>query len=205
MPAFAHLLDLLLFGVVLLDAGGGVVFSNRFARSLLAQGDGLALDGKVLHFLRSSDQARLGMLLADVRQLVPHRHFLRAMALDRPSGRWAYSIVAIALPKQRESAESRFPALLMLISDRERSADVNPALLRYLFGLTTKEATLTALLAAGRTLQQAAVEQEITTKTARVHLRNIFGKTGVRRQSELARIVFTSVAMLGSLSEPLPA
>ena len=91
----------------------------------------------------------------------------------------------------------------MLISARERSADVNRALLQHLFGLTTKEAALTALLAAGRTLRQAAAAQEITTKTARVHLGNIFGKTGVRRQSELARVVFTSVAMLGSFSEPL--
>jgi DNA-binding CsgD family transcriptional regulator len=60
-------------------------------------------------------------------------------------------------------------------------------LLRALFDLTTGEARVALALADGRTIGEAAQELGISRETARTHLRSIFAKTGVSRQSGLMR------------------
>ncbi len=68
--------------------------------------------------------------------------------------------------------------------------------LGYLFGLTGAEATLAVLLANGFTLDEAAVELKIRKNTIRAHLRSIFAKTGVRRQTTLIHLLLNSVASI---------
>lgn len=65
-------------------------------------------------------------------------------------------------------------------------------------GLTAAEARLTAKLAQGLALADAAVELGISSHTARTQLKSIFAKTGARRQSEL-------VGMLTELAAIAPA
>ncbi|MHC2331583.1 helix-turn-helix transcriptional regulator [Bradyrhizobium sp. USDA 4454] len=57
------------------------------------------------------------------------------------------------------------------------------------FDLTPAEARLTALLTGGLSIQAAAGELGIAPATARNHLKSVFSKTGVHRQSELMRLV----------------
>ena len=47
-------------------------------------------------------------------------------------------------------------------------------------------------------LEEAAEALSIRRNTARAHLRSIFSKTGVRRQTELVRIFLNSVVLLGA-------
>jgi DNA-binding CsgD family transcriptional regulator len=60
---------------------------------------------------------------------------------------------------------------------------------RALFGLTPKEADLSASLTAGRTLKQAAHDNQIQFSTARTHLEKIFRKTETRQQSQLVALL----------------
>jgi DNA-binding CsgD family transcriptional regulator len=53
-------------------------------------------------------------------------------------------------------------------------------------------------LANGLSLEEAAEAIGIRRNTARAHLRSIFSKTGVRRQTELVRIFLNSVVLLGA-------
>ena len=64
--------------------------------------------------------------------------------------------------------------------------------LRDLFGLTDREAALALRLADGVTLEAAARGLKMAIGTARNHLKNVFEKTGTKRQAEL-------VALLGVL------
>jgi len=66
-------------------------------------------------------------------------------------------------------------------------------LLRSHFGLTPAEAKLTLRLVAGDKLQSAAVKLDICYETARGHLKNIFSKTGARRQTELVVLIMTAL------------
>jgi DNA-binding CsgD family transcriptional regulator len=79
----------------------------------------------------------------------------------------------------------------------KRPADLPAeAAVQQLFGLTPKEAALALRLAGGRSLAEAASDQGVSLNTARAHLRAIFGKTGVDRQSRLVSTLLKSVAML---------
>ena len=57
-------------------------------------------------------------------------------------------------------------------------------------------AALALLLANGFTLDEAAVELGIRKNTIRAHLRSIFAKTGVRRQTTLIHLLLSSVASI---------
>jgi DNA-binding NarL/FixJ family response regulator len=53
--------------------------------------------------------------------------------------------------------------------------------------LTERERTIAELAAEGRTNREIAEELVLSVKTVEAHLRNIFGKLGVRRRIELTR------------------
>ena len=69
--------------------------------------------------------------------------------------------------------------------------------MRRLFGLTRMEAQLALLLTEGLTLDEAAEQMNVRRNTARTHLRSIFSKTGVTRQTMLVRLLLNSVISLG--------
>ena len=66
-------------------------------------------------------------------------------------------------------------------------------LLRSHFDLTPSEARLTLRLLAGDKLQSAAIKLDISYETARGHLKNIFNKTGARRQAELVVLIIAAL------------
>jgi pimeloyl-ACP methyl ester carboxylesterase/DNA-binding CsgD family transcriptional regulator len=76
---------------------------------------------------------------------------------------------------------------LVLLSAREINAIGKMAPRRY--GLTAAESRLAAKLLRGLTVTDAATEMGVTTNTARSYLKNIFTKTGARRQADLLRLL----------------
>jgi DNA-binding CsgD family transcriptional regulator len=74
---------------------------------------------------------------------------------------------------------------------------LSTAITRQVFGFTPSESALAMELANGLSLEDAAISLGIRRNTARAHLRAIFSKTGVRRQTELVRLILNSVVTLG--------
>ncbi|MCF3932557.1 helix-turn-helix transcriptional regulator [Acuticoccus sp. M5D2P5] len=73
------------------------------------------------------------------------------------------------------------------LSDQQR---IDPTVIRSVYALTTGEARLASVLAAGRTVKEAAIELGLAESTARLVLNRIFKKMGVHRQPDLvARIL----------------
>lgn len=64
-----------------------------------------------------------------------------------------------------------------------------PLLWREAFDLTPAEAGLAALLMTGHSLESAAAARDCRPATLRVHLRHVFAKTGVSRQSDLVALL----------------
>ncbi len=79
-------------------------------------------------------------------------------------------------------------AMLILSNLVPRTAP-DPALIGQAFDLTPAESRLAALLATGTSLASAAEHARISRETARNHLKSIFSKTGVHRQSELIKLL----------------
>ncbi len=75
---------------------------------------------------------------------------------------------------------------------------VDVAALSASFELTPAEARVAVALTEGRRLADVAVDLNISRTTAAFHLRNIFQKTGVRRQAELVGLLLRPARSKGS-------
>jgi len=84
---------------------------------------------------------------------------------------------------------------LITITPVQASQHENSDLVRQTLSLTPAEGRIAALLTDGTSLEMIASELRITRETVRGHVKAIFAKSGVRRQSEL-------VALLGRLRGP---
>ena len=83
------------------------------------------------------------------------------------------------------------PRVLVLVSDpAEGREDLGDALQR-LYGLTDGEAHVCLSLVVGNDTKGIADELCVSREAIRFHLKNIFSKTGVKRQGELIRLVLT--------------
>jgi DNA-binding CsgD family transcriptional regulator len=85
----------------------------------------------------------------------------------------------------------------LFIRDAERKSEASREMVRRLFDLTPAEASLALALANGLSLDEAAETLNIRKNTARAHLRSIFSKIGVTRQTTLVRVLLSSVIWLG--------
>ena len=65
--------------------------------------------------------------------------------------------------------------------------DASPGPLGPLAALTAREREIAELIADGRTNREVAEQLVLSPRTIEAHLRNIFGKLGVRSRMELAR------------------
>lgn len=79
-------------------------------------------------------------------------------------------------------------ATATLIDPAQRLSPV-PRLWREAFDLTPSEAALAALLMEGHSVESAAAARDCSPATVRVHLRHVFAKTGVSRQSDLVALL----------------
>jgi DNA-binding CsgD family transcriptional regulator len=96
---------------------------------------------------------------------------------------------AVRLSRGRELfARLRPVAMLVLIDLDGPAADISTEL-RSGWGLTPREAELAMLLGEGRRLDQAAALLGITEQTARHHLKAIFRRMEIDRQTDLVRLV----------------
>lgn len=174
----------LAWGVVLLDMHGGVRTMNGVAREAI--GDGLTYAHGRIHAALPDTDARLQ---AAIRAALPASPVppVSGVLVQRPSGREPYYVeVAPIRPKLDALEVMAFGdgGAMVLIRSLEAGARNVGQHLRDM-GLTPAEARLAEALGAGASLRAAADLNAIAYETARSHLRSIFQKLGVRRQSEL--------------------
>jgi DNA-binding CsgD family transcriptional regulator len=123
---------------------------------------------------------------------------IEAMSVSRPSGRVSWGLVVQAMAPDQWTEGKHRPSVAVFVRDAEGKAHPPVKLAQQLFQLTPAETALAIELANGLSLEEAAEALSIRRNTARAHLRSIFSKTGVRRQTELVRIFLNSVAWLGA-------
>ena len=161
-------------GILMLDRAGRVLHANQPAETALRDERGEASP----NMLR---QVQAICVCPDGR-----RH-----ALSRGPSR--YPLVARAVRLGRRSGE-RLPggtraAVVVFLRDPERKTGSTAAVLMEGFGLTPREAGLAELLSRDLSLAEAARELGISRENARVHLKRVFSKTGLRRQAELVSLI----------------
>ena len=200
---YAGTLNQMAVGTIILDGHGRILDKDRIAEQLLKQADGVSSVGGMLSL---NDRAASVRLQETIRRIAEserkgERSLVEAIRVERPSGKRDFGLIVKPAPQPRYLNEQHIPGIVVFISDPDRHTAMAPAALAKLFALTPAEAAFAVLLGDGLTLDEAAAEQSIARNTARAHLRSIFAKTGVSRQTQLVRLIVTSLAQLGS-SEP---
>ena len=194
--AMAHLM----VGVIVLDEHGDVLECNTMARAIVEMNDGLRINGKQFEATYANDNRKLQRMVRDA--LAPAGvskvSLVEAMAASRPSGKVSWGLVVQSMESDQWTEGKHRPSVAVFVRDAEGKAHPPVKLAQQLFQLTPAETSLAIQLANGLSLEEAAEALNIRRNTARAHLRSIFSKTGVRRQTELVRIFLNSVAWLGA-------
>ena len=188
-----EVLDHMSIGVILVDAGGRVVNLNRYAEDVIAATDGLTIRRGMLVAATSAQSAALGRLITEAAAtgIGAGTSPGGAMALARPSGSAPLAMLVAPLRGRWPQPADQRAAVVVFVTDPDRSANVAGRQLVDLFGLTPAEAQLAVALLAGRRLGQIAVERGVTISTTRNQLRAVLAKTGTNRQADLVRLLAT--------------
>ncbi|WP_101757420.1 helix-turn-helix transcriptional regulator [Oceanicoccus sp. KOV_DT_Chl] len=196
---YAHAVDKLAVGTIILDEQGKILSTNPLAGQLLAEKDGLFQKQQQLHI---SNTLQATELHTTVTNILAQRDSAKpamaeAMRVQRPSGKADLGLVIRPVPSSQWSEGQASPTVAIFISDPEQQSETSQQVITRLFGFTPAEAALALLLAKGRSLAEASEQQHVSQHTARAQLKSIFSKTGVSRQAELVRLLVKSVANLG--------
>jgi DNA-binding CsgD family transcriptional regulator len=190
--------DLLPFGAFILDEAGRILWANHAGERIVAANDGLAIRAGVLLATVANENAALSRLIGEATLTATGQGLSSggALSLPRPSLRRPLAVLVAPFRVAHTTMLSRQPAVVVLVSDPEAKPRTTPELLAQLYGLTGREAALVTLLLDGLDLRDAAEQLALSMNTVRTHLREVFHKTGTRRQAELVALVLRSVAAL---------
>ena len=160
--------------------------------------DGLRVVGQQLEAAYTNDNRKLQSLVQDAmdKSNGSKASLNQAMSVTRPSGRLAWGLIVQTISSDQWTEGKQRPSVAIFLRDTEGRVDPPVRLAQQLFHLTPAETALAIQLANGLSLEDASEALNIRRNTARAHLRSIFSKTGVRRQTELVRIFLNSVAWL---------
>jgi ATP/maltotriose-dependent transcriptional regulator MalT len=158
------------------NAVGRALIARAEAQALLGAGDAAGAAK------RASEAHVTNAPLAAARARLVEGQALAALG-DRAAARAALTDAAAAL--ERAGAERWRRVAARELRALGRRAPRSPS--QGDGGLTAREREIAELAAAGRTNREIAEELVLSVKTVEAHLRNIFGKLGVRRRIELAR------------------
>jgi DNA-binding CsgD family transcriptional regulator/PAS domain-containing protein len=188
-------LDMFPTGIVLLDARGQIVFMNRKASEIVAQHDGLLATRNGLRAERQEESA----LIAKTVQAATSTSKADNLAATGTLfvSRRARPPLQVLICPIRDSASSALCAapsvrVIAFVSDPSQTRRPAPDVLRTLFGLTPAECRVALLLSDGHAPAKIADMVGVTTHTVRSQIKSIFSKTGVKRQSELIRLLLNN-------------
>lgn len=193
-------LDCLPISVLLVDRNAALLGANARGHKLLESQVGLTHRDGVVRATESRLTQQLHNAIAAAAQhartpLDKSKKAFRGRVVVIPRrGGSPLSVVAESLQGQHPRLGEGDAGAVLFVSDPQEQTIADSDAIRMAFGLTPTEARVTALLASGLSLTEAAKVLNIGVGTARVHLKRIFSKTGTNRQAELVSLVLGTVS-----------
>lgn len=165
-------------GVLLVDDRGRLQFANGEGERLLRAGDGLFLSGDrpTGRASRAESALRAAVHGATRRDGGP-----RTAATFGVSRNESHAPLSVTVTPARGEGG----LALVLLHDPDRRPRPDPEALRRIYGLTPAEARLAAALCDGLTLADHARVEGVSETTLKTHLKAVFGKLDVNRQTDL--------------------
>jgi DNA-binding CsgD family transcriptional regulator len=178
-------LEALQIGILLADRRGRVIFANGAAEAILRRSDGLMLARDQLRAARTDDTERLARLIRGAART-------RLGLGDDPGGilllptSTGAPVSVLVSPCPRVGLLE--PAVLICVV-APSSARLETRHVARFYGLTPAEARLLKAIVDGERPADHAERAGITLNTAKTHLKQIFSKTGTKRQADLVRLL----------------
>lgn len=186
----ARIIDYLRLASFQLSGQGQLLSLNRAAQRLIDTGSHFRLREGRLELADAGEQARYASLLAEsifTRATRPQQMLVR-------SGNDAQMLLRFWVdPPSRQCDEE--VQVNVLAAAGAVDGDGLETYLRSIFKLTASEARTTLAVLSAQGLASAAKRDGVSLETVRYHLKNVFAKTGTRRQSELISLLATSFGM----------
>lgn len=183
---YAEMFTRLPIGILLVDQAGNTTVVNEEAERLLSQaGCPLSIrNGR----LACSDEQNGLLLLSQIASASTGLVASGATVVLSAGTRLIASAAPFASVRFDDTGGQR--SVMVILRDLSLSgSEALETHLRTLFRLTRAESRLSIALASGLSLREAAVQGEVTFKTARTYLERIFAKTNTRQQSQLVALV----------------
>lgn len=182
------ILDTLSSPIWLVDAKGNCDWMNLAAEKVITdKTNGLRLcNGKLSHTQSQSAQI-VSRIQREALSPPPRSHH----AIIDKHGR---GLIASPLEKALPDTACT-PGTLLILLDPLRAQHIDIEILQELYGLTPAESKLARALAMGDSLEQITNQFQISSHTARSHLKSILRKTGNNRQAELVSMLLLSTAL----------
>ena len=191
-------LSQLQIALLLCDGVGRVIGANYVAERILERRDGLELNPDGILCATQEGEPAIAALVQEVAEAARTGRLpetATVVALGRGAGRRPLSTflrpshTALKKPKVTKGT------VLVIVLDSELPVEVAVVELRQLYGFTSTEARLANLLMEGKALAACCDQLGIRRSTACTHLRRLFNKTGVHRQSELVALLLKSIGL----------
>jgi DNA-binding CsgD family transcriptional regulator len=191
----SEVVERLNFGWIALNSQGCVVETSPEAARVLQHGRGLktARNGRLLAVDTAADRR----LAAAIRLLAGPSDGsagARTQAINVSQDPW----MELLLTRAHRDGQllSGAPAVIAYLQGDSRSDADRHEQIAQLFGLLPSEARLALALSRGLSIAEAAQALGLTIETARNYSKKIYAKTGTRGQSDLVRLILTSVLAL---------
>ena len=189
--SLSKLLDNRNCGIVQLDRHERILHANDFAAALLRRGDAICQRERCLAAWDSSDNARLQELLRDALPRLVSPATGGSVTIGRKSMGPRLVLHVSPVDEGQTDYHTRGVAAIVMIVDPAAPESIDPGLVRDVFGLTRAESTVAVLLASGLTVREIAESTGRRESTVRWHMKQIFQKQRITRQTQLVRRVQT--------------
>jgi len=184
-------LDQLAAGVLILDSQAHVLFANMVAREMASARDVLVLTDGTVRCRQREQSDVLQKLVGSAIAGGPGGSLLLSASSRRlPVSALVTPLVgtlAVSLAAQGVQG-----AAAVFLSDPERHGATLIEHLQTLYRLSPTEARVAWLIARSKSIGDAAKSLGLAPETVRTHLKHIYVKTGVNRQSALAYLLGTA-------------
>jgi DNA-binding CsgD family transcriptional regulator/PAS domain-containing protein len=190
---YEGVMDQIATGMMLLDEGGNVLQMNRAAQKIIDDGGLSIIDGK-LHIEDEDAAVELRRLIHEAGASEERRKpsVMAALRVQNGAGAPSLSLLVRPLPAGA-GGDAGSPIATVFLSRPEERHSIPPEIIQQLFGLTKTESSVTSLLAQGIGVEEIASRLGVSVYTVRTHIRSVFKKTGVSKQTELIRRVLKSL------------
>lgn len=189
-------LDRLLIGHILIDHAMDVVYCNPAAEAILKEHPALSLRGRKLYAHTHEENLKL---YDAVRKAIvggknsPNKYANTAIGLRHPDVSTVLPLLVTPTAEYGIEVEpTRMHAYAaIIISNPEQNQPVVPEALMSTYRLTPTESNVAIAIANGLSTNEIAEMLDVKLSTIKSHLKQIYNKTGAKRQTELVKMLLT--------------